>query len=241
MDASRPNLPGMALLVAAQVGCSVASVALLWVRMRETGSPELSFLVWNLFLAWVPMVLAVATYSAHRGHLRTSLVLAPAAAWLLFLPNAPYVVTDLIHLGHTWQPVPLWFDVLLLSTFGGTGLLIGYSSLFLVHAVLAERLGERMAWSGSCVILLLSAVGICIGRIVRLNSWDAVAHPGAVFAGLLQSRLSDPAGHPGLASTAIVMTVTLLGGYLVFFTFASTIQQFAGRLRWLPARLGLRT
>ncbi len=222
-------MAGISVLLALQCLCSGACIALLWLRMHRTGSEELSFLGWNLFLAWVPMLFAFLAYIAHRRQAPAILSATFAAGWLIFLPNAPYIVTDIIHLGHTWERVPLWYDVVLLAAFGGTGLLIGYSSLFLIQTVVAERMGVFAAWAGTLAMILLSSVGIYIGRILRLNSWDAFLHPGALVSGLMRSRLTDPLGHPGLVTLAIAMTVILLSGYLVFFGCATTIQHHALR------------
>ena len=224
-----PSVAGITLLFLLQCLCSGACIALLWLRMEHTGSRELSFLGWNLLLAWVPMVFAFLTWIAHRRRAPAMVSAALAAGWLLFLPNAPYIVTDIINLGHTWEHVPLWYDLVLLATFGGTGLLIGYSSLFLIQTVVAERMGAFAAWSGTLAMILLSSVGIYIGRILRLNSWDAFVHPGTLVSGLMRSRLTDPLGHPGLATLALAMTVILLSGYLVFFSCATTIQHHALR------------
>ncbi|HEX6032281.1 MAG TPA: DUF1361 domain-containing protein, partial [Tepidiformaceae bacterium] len=94
--------------------CSAVAVALLVVRVRMTGDPHFAFLVWNLFLAWVPMALAVLLFAAHRGGAPSLFLAAPFGLWLLFLPNAPYLLTDFIHLAPDTR-VPLWFDFALLA------------------------------------------------------------------------------------------------------------------------------
>ena len=83
----------------ALLGSSGLCAALLFVRMQRTGSNDYDFLAWNLFLAWVPFVLALIVYDARRRGVAGAGQLVLGGLWLLFLPNAPYIVTDLIHLG----------------------------------------------------------------------------------------------------------------------------------------------
>ena len=81
-------------LVAASAWCGV----LLAVRKVEFGYFAYAGLVWNLVLAWVPLVLAsLLVVSYRRGRSRVELF-AVGFAWLIFLPNAPYVLTDFVHL-----------------------------------------------------------------------------------------------------------------------------------------------
>src|SRR5581483_5121717 len=127
--------PNERLLVLAGLGlASLLCVGLAAAREVRFGDGSLRFLAWNLFLAWIPLLLALVVYDGYRRG--SSLpVLGPALAlWLLFLPNAPYLVTDFIHLAPQ-PPVPLWLDGVVLSAFAWTGLLLGFVSLYLVHAV----------------------------------------------------------------------------------------------------------
>ena len=92
-------------------------VALEAARIVYSGTNDYRFLVWNLFLAWIPFGLALAVYDGHRrGRLRLGL----AALWLLFFPNAPYIVTDFVHLQHT-DAAPYWYDAVTVSAFAWTG------------------------------------------------------------------------------------------------------------------------
>src|SRR5919201_1182942 len=78
-------------------------------RIAHSRTYLYGFLVWNLLLAWIPFLLALAIYDGHRrGRLRLGL----GALWLLFLPNAPYIGTDFIHIAHIRRGAPLWFDLI---------------------------------------------------------------------------------------------------------------------------------
>ncbi len=219
MGKFRPSATGLIALFAVLSACSAASVALISVRMQQTGSHELDFLRWNLALAWLPMVLGLATFAAHRRRLPGPVVVSVGIAWLLFLPNAPYLVTDMVHAGNTWESVPLWFDILMFATFGGTGLLLGYASLYLVHSVVTDRFGAIAGWALTSATLVLSGAGIYLGRVLRLNSWDTATQP-ELFLSIARRRVEDPMSNPGLYTVIAVMSVLLVLGYVVFVAWA---------------------
>ena len=173
---------------------SLAALGLLAVRTDRAGQPAFVFLTWNLFLAWIPFVLSVGVAAVHgRGGPRPLLWLL-GAGWLLFLPNAPYILTDFIHLGRAGG-VPLWFDAALIGTFAATGLALGLVSLLIVHHVVEARAGRAVGWVVAVSSLLLSAIGVYLGRFPRFNSWDVVTDPSSLVAVVLQ-RLADPSRQP---------------------------------------------
>ena len=122
-------------------------VALEAFREHHYGWIDFRFLLWNLFLAWIPLLLALAVYDGYRRDAPLAVLAPGAVLWLLFLPNAPYLVTDFVHLA-PYGP-PLWFDGVLLSTFAWTGLLLGFVSLYLMHALVRHRFGARAGWVGA--------------------------------------------------------------------------------------------
>ncbi len=156
----------------------VSSLALaLWAARAGWAGPRLVFLLWNLFLAWIPW-LAARSFSSARSW---TVFAAGSAVWLLFLPNAPYLVTDLVHL-RMRPPVPLWFDVLLFAAFALAGCALAWASIEAVHSRLAIGLGRLRAAAVVAVVLFLAGFGVYLGRFLRWNSWDVVAQPGALFA-----------------------------------------------------------
>ena len=112
--------------------------------MERTGDSFYQFLVWNLFLAWVPLICAAAAFARARRGI-DAVVIALLLLWLLFFPNAPYMLTDFIHVGES-PSVPLWYDALMLSSFAWTALLLGFASLYLVQIVV-----RRCGWS--CLVV----------------------------------------------------------------------------------------
>jgi uncharacterized membrane protein len=184
--------------------------------MRYSGTVHHRYLLLNLALAWLPFLLALGLYdSARRGRSRLQLGVL-GLLWLLFLPNAPYVLTDLVHL-RSLPPVPLWYDAMMLGASAWTGLALGFGSLLLVHQVVRHAVGEVVAWLLLAPVLALVSLGIYLGRFVRLNSWDAVLRPGRV-AQVLATPLRDPLGHPRFLVVMVLFTVFLSLTYLVVYT-----------------------
>jgi uncharacterized membrane protein len=149
------------------------------------------FLIWNLILAWAPFV-AARRFDQLQTQRAGAWVLAGVfGLWLLFLPNAPYIVTDFLHLKHK-PPVPLWFDLVLLFSFAGTGLLLGLLSLHNMQQALTARLSARWAQWLIGGAIALSGFGIWLGRFQRWNSWDIFTRPDALLADLLSTLSSWP-------------------------------------------------
>lgn len=209
------------LLVAAGLTLSLLSVGSVWllgVRIQRTGVYDLAFLPWNLALAWLPLLLAALLYSANRARAPIAPLALLTILWLLFLPNAPYIVTDFVHLGRT-RGAPLWFDALLIGSFAANGLLLCYASLFLVQQVISERVGPGAGWTVTLGALALSSVGIYMGRVLRFNSWDVLSRPGDLLHFALV-RIADPLGNPQLIGIVAVMTGCLWAGYAAIYAAA---------------------
>lgn len=165
------------------VGGSLLWCALYGARVVYSGRFVFGFLVWNLFLAWVPWILALGLERAVVRRWRF-VAIGLALAWVLFLPNAPYVITDFVHL-HPRHPVPLWFDVFLLGTASLTGLLAGAFSLRRVEEAIECRLSPSARALGLGLTIALSGFGIYLGRFERWNSWDLLLHPLELVKSLL--------------------------------------------------------
>src|SRR5215510_6980994 len=116
------------------------SLCLLLVRVILTGHLTYAFLAWNLFLAWIPFAISQKL----PGVKNRWRILLLFSAWLLFLPNAPYIITDFLHLKQR-PPVPYWYDILLLFSAALNGLLLGLVSLFTIEGFLVKRYGNRIS------------------------------------------------------------------------------------------------
>lgn len=156
---------------------SCASCALLGTRMILLGHQRQLYLVWNLFLAWLPLVFAlIACRMEVKGRSRRWPFLGAAAGWFFFFPNAPYILTDLIHLGSKSQRY-YWPDLVLILLFALTGLVLGFLSLFLMQRLVAHRFGWPRGWLFVGVMAAVSGFGIYAGRFLRWNSWDVLFSP----------------------------------------------------------------
>jgi uncharacterized membrane protein len=202
-------------VIASLAVLSLFAVAMIVFRILYTGSPEHSGIAWNLALAWIPLALALIVYERTRSGPFTPALGAISALWLLFLPNAPYIVTDFVHLSAD-SPAPLWLDGVELSAFAWTGMLLGFVSLYLVHAVARHRFGPAPSWIGVLGVLALVSVGVYLGRVKRWNSWDLLTQPGARLA-QLQAHLGDPASLTRAAGITFAVTCLLAAAYLVFY------------------------
>jgi uncharacterized membrane protein len=195
---------------------SAFGVALVAVRIAYSGSGEYRNLLWNLVLAWVPFLVALAVYDRYRRGASARALALPALVWLLFLPNAPYLVTDLKYLGEIGG-APVWFDVTMLTTFAWVGLLLGFVSLYLMQTVAERLFGIGASWLGALGVLGLSGFGIYLGRFERWNSWDVVRDP-MTLASSLASGLSDPLDYPRAFGVTIALGTFLSLGYLVLYS-----------------------
>jgi uncharacterized membrane protein len=185
------------------------SILLLILRIIATGELTYIFLAWNLFLAWIPFAL-----SQQLGHMKKRWpIFLVLAAWLLFLPNAPYIITDFLHLKQR-LPVPYWYDILLLFSAALNGLLLGLASLVTVEKFLIGRYGKR--WTGFIVLcsFFLCAFGIYIGRYLRWNSWDIILNPDQVAFDLVK-RIINPFDHIQTWSVTILFGCFL---YVIYYS-----------------------
>lgn len=168
--------PGLALLDAVRTYAG---------DLRGVAKTHGFWMGWNLLLAFVPVVLSLLLF--RRGAHRTMFWWAGVVVWLLFLPNAPYVLTDVVHLFRDIRSARSDLQVL--------GLYLPvYLSFFLVgfgcYVASLERARRYVRavcpawrwWPMEATIHLLCAVGIYLGRVVRLNSWHVFTRPREVIS-----------------------------------------------------------
>lgn len=191
------------------------ALVMLGARWVATGVPLL-FFVWNMFLAAVPVGAAMLVrylarkrfVSARRGWVLLGLA---SLLWLGFFPNAPYIVTDLMHLRNSranW----LWLDVMAIGTCAAMGVYAGLLSLRWMHEALLTR-GAR-PWGGWAFVLgasLAAGFGVYLGRFQRWNTWDILTRPGDLLAGAWSSL-----GEVRVLAFATLFALAIAVGYAVF-------------------------
>ena len=194
-----------------------ACVGMVLMRAYYLGvEPRFFYLIWNLALAWIPMLCSYVAYRcyAHRVQ-RNFLFAACALAWFLFFPNAPYITTDVVHI-HDDHVSASWFHLISIMSYAWTGLSLGYLSLYLMQEVVRARCGRVLEWCFVFVMLSAGTVGVYLGRFLRWNSWDVLRHP----VGYLRIGYHDvrPFDDPGRSSFIGLMFLFLLLSYGILYS-----------------------
>jgi uncharacterized membrane protein len=175
--------------------------------------PTHRFLLWNLLLAWIPVIAALvleALDAPGRERSRRPVTIAAAIVWFLFLPNAPYLVSDLTHFD-SGSATP-WLDLARLVSFAWAGCLLAVVSLRSVHRVVHRRAGSLAAWSVVVVSAIASGFGVVLGRFARLNSWQAFTAPRSVLEEVAAVGTSGRLVSVSLFFGLLVLTVYLALG-----------------------------
>lgn len=173
-------------------------------------------LAWNLFLAWLPMLIAWAAYNLYKRDSWFSwlVITACAGLWLLFFPNAPYMVTDIIHLWSRGDGVPLWYDLILIVAFAWTSFFLGLVSLFLMQTLVRRAAGPFTSWLFALGVLVLSGFGVYLGRFERWNSWDLFTAPRSLLAEIYR-YVRHPLDHPQAVVFSVLFAGFCLCAYLM--------------------------
>jgi len=199
------------------------SILFFTLRSAESQTSRYWFLLWNLFLAWLP--LGFAWYLKNRLRFTVWLTwqnIGLTLLWLGFLPNSFYLVSDLIHLHETGE-VSLLYDVVMFFSFIFNAYIAGFMSLFLVHRELLRRMVYERAHMVVGTVLLLCSFAIYLGRSLRWNSWDVLVNP----AGLLfdvSDRFVNPGSHPQTFVTTLTFFVVLGSMYFVIWELVRALR-----------------
>jgi uncharacterized membrane protein len=205
------------------VFASTMCILLVAARIAYSDSGRYTGLVWNLFLAWIPFLLAYLAYAFSLKKMFLYLVLPVATfLWLIFFPNAPYILTDLQHLAKQTSGAPLWYDVIVMVWFSWTGLLLGIVSLYLMHDIVHRTFGRWFGWAFVFIVSGLSSFGVYLGRFVRFNSWDLLGDPKEIVVTILGLAI-DPSKR--LVAFTILFAVFYLFVYLTLYSFAHLLQE----------------
>lgn len=201
----------------ALVLASALCAALLAVRGVYSRQLAFTAFLWNLFLAWVPVLVAVPIYALRaRGVNQPVLTGVLLVIWFLFFPNAPYIITDLQHL-YPRPGVPFWYDMITIMAFALTGWFLGYLSLYLLQEVVRSWFGRAASWTFALVMLGLSSFGIYLGRFLRWNSWDVLLAPLATLGDA--ARIAHPVNNPQAAAFSATFFAFSLVCYLIVYSF----------------------
>ena len=185
--------------------------SLIIARIIYSGSIRYIFLSWNIFLAWIPYVISSFFVVYRKKEKWKQFILF--SSWLLFFPNALYIVTDLIHLEESTN-VPLWYDAILLFASSFIGLIMAFISLQKAEYLLNSFFSKKIVNCMIPVILFMGSFGVYLGRFQRWNSWDVVHNP--LLLGMdIMNRFISPVDHA--KTWAITIILTALYSLLYFF------------------------
>lgn len=188
------------------------------VRVYQTDYFTYVWLIWNLFLAAIPFGLSNLMLSQPKAVQSRWIFIPALSVWLLFFPNAPYVITDFVHL-RPLPGVPLWYDLLLIMSFAWNALLLGLISLSDMQEMVRRKFSVQLSWVFVSATLLLTGFGIYLGRFLRWNSWDLFTNPAGLLNDVL-ARVFNPLEHLPTYTFTLGFAAFLLLAYLVFRQFA---------------------
>jgi uncharacterized membrane protein len=171
-------------------------------RIMYSGNTLYLLLVWNLFLAWIPYAISLSFKKViSKNKLIQSTVFI---TWLLFFPNALYIVTDIIHVKET-EMVPVWFDAILLFMASFAGLALAFASIINVEHLFGHYFHKKFTNALVVFLLFVGSFGVYLGRFQRWNSWDIVHNPLSLAVDILQ-RFTSPFSHPKTWGVTFLLT-----------------------------------
>ena len=189
--------PLMALIFSTLICLLLVSLRIVSANGLWDGFRRHAGLIWNLFLAWVPLIFALLAREERQARSPWRF-LGFAAGWFLFAPNAPYIFTDLVHISALFTR-HYWIDLVMILSCGLSGLMLWFVSLYLIQQMVRQNYGRTASWIFVALEAAASSVGVYLGRFARFNSWDAVTKPGEVYNGMRMWMNSAMGDRPTLA------------------------------------------
>lgn len=216
------NRYSLSVFMLLNIACAVC-IGLVFARVAYSDSGRHLGLIWNLFLAWIPFILAYFAYLVSWRRATLYFVIPFIAfLWLIFFPNAPYMLTDLQDLARRASDAPLWYDVIIVVWTSWTGMLLGVISLYLMQNIILRNFGRVAGWVFVFVISGLSSFGVYIGRFVRLNSWDILQNPKETAQEIL-GIVIDPSRR--LAAFTLLYTFFFLFVFVLLYSFSRMLRE----------------
>jgi uncharacterized membrane protein len=200
-------------LIGALLASAGLSIVLFLLRALYSLDGYFLFMIWNLWLALIP--LGASRFLLWRDKtLRDKLSFVILIVWLLFFPNAPYLITDLFHL-YERPGAPAWLDMFMLFSFAWNGLIITYASLRDINTWLGTALTREQKALLNTILFTLTSFGLYLGRYFRWNSWDALWQPLTLLRDIAV-KLGQPGILFDLTLFMTVATLFLWTGFIVF-------------------------
>lgn len=195
------------------------TVSMVFMRYMYTGEPLYFFYPWNLFLATLPLLFSKQLSKFKKINLKVCMLLG---CWLLFLPNAPYIITDLFHFEERPR-IPFWFDLLIVISGAWNGIALCITSLLQVERFLAKHIKPKFHVPLTMFLITLCSYGIYLGRYKRYNSWNIITKPGDIIHTML-SHVAEPVEH--IQAWMFTVSFAMLLALMYF-----TVKKIPGLLR----------
>lgn len=211
-------------VVVALAGLTVVSVLLFFAGAVANRSLQFDYLLWNLFLAWLPLGLVAVLVRTLRIRLwSTGWPLLLTFFWLILLPNSFYMISDFVHIQDVLRH-DLLYDVVMFTAFIFTASLLGFVSLYLVHTELRKRVSLRSSSVAIAIIIFLCSFAIYLGRDLRWNSWDVIANPAGILFDI-SDKLIHPLSNGDMFTTTFSFFILLGSLYLVGWQLGEATHQ----------------
>ncbi|MEO8863338.1 MAG: DUF1361 domain-containing protein [Candidatus Saccharimonadales bacterium] len=208
-------------LIRALIVSNIISIVLFCLRVLAAHNTRYWFLIWNLVLAWLPVVWAYILTKRLKTHsFREPVQIFLFLLWLGFLPNSFYVISDLVHLTSTGE-VGLLFDAVLFMSFIWNALVAGFISMYWIHKAVLRRRSSLFSAIFMQIVIVVASFAIYLGRTLRWNTWDVAVNPfGILFD--VSERVINPLAHPQVIVTTATFSLLIGSIYFVIWELLQT-------------------
>lgn len=162
----------------------ILAIVLNILRIFFFGSTAFVYILWNILLAFVPFLISsILLLHTNKNNIIKPFFIIGFILWFVFLPNAPYVITDFIHLGRI-RAVPIMFDIFVLFSSAWVALLLGLYSIAHMEKILLSKFSKKVVNIIILITILFTSFGVYLGRYLRFNSWDFFISHNSLLASI---------------------------------------------------------
>jgi len=200
-----------------------ACLLMILINSVDTKSSYYFFLPYNIFLSFISPLLALTLRNNLKSQpwLKTSNIILTLLA-LVFLPNAFYMITDLIHVQDVIG-IDVLYNIIFTNLAIFIGLTGGFIGLFIIHTELVKRIYYKYAHILIAILIVSISFAIYLGRYLRWNSWDIIINPTGLLFDASDTVL-HPLTHVSFYPIMIAMILTIGSMYLVIWQFIKYIK-----------------